>query len=112
MQRARGGDMSMTFTEVKEQYPNPIASPAFRDVKPDQYCVGGAICLAMGDSSAHSFPSSNRLAIQLRYYNSWLTYDQSYELACDITNNNDAGDIDGAWDTLEQAMNYKPEEAV
>ena len=104
--------MSMTFAELKEQYPNPVISSAgngkdgmYRPA--DSYCVGGAFCAGQGIPEA--FPEADDLGEYLKIYNRKLPYDKTYEFGHIISDLNDDGDFDGAWGALEQAMNYKPE---
>ena len=99
--------MSMTFEELKKQYPNPTGAHEVRR-NDDSYCVGGAFCLGIrGTKTRFPFPFQLRNALQK--YNPVLPIDEARAFAIRITNTNDSRNIDGAWNALDQAMNYKAE---
>ena len=99
--------MSMTFEELKEAYPNPTASQDARLARMNRYCVGGAFCAGQGIKDW--FPNAYDLKRYLMEFNPSLNSTKAFGYAVDITMRNDARAYEGAWDALEQAMNYKPE---
>ena len=98
----------MTFEELKKQYTNPVMAEG-EDGLSGNYCVGGAFCKGQGINTG--FPNISDLARYLREYDTSMLVGTSRAYAGTITNRNDDGDFNGAWDALGLAMNYKAEEA-
>jgi hypothetical protein len=117
--------MPLDFNAVRQRYPNPVRVQD-REVaeSPQCYCVGGAVCLSALDEGLLGmiapdiddphFPDVEDLAMVFLAFNPALaTEDLETEIAeADVyaeavTEANDAGDFDGAWALVAEALAYK-----
>jgi hypothetical protein len=105
----------ITVEEIRAKYPNPSlanlgVSATFieEDIpQPDDYCVGGALCLTMGYSKALCFPETKDLAFVLYRANTGLPLYLAAAYAERIICNNDKGNFALAWETLGEALAYR-----
>jgi hypothetical protein len=94
--------------EIREEYPHPKRQ-ADDTCMPDDYCVGGAICLAHGfenttDGLTINFPDEAELAAVLELLNPGIDTITAWNLAVRIIEKNDQGSFEDAWDTAETAL--------
>jgi hypothetical protein len=95
----------MNASEIRARYPRPRRGPY--DGISLFYCVGGALCLHIGRSTAYAFPSKTALAEALREANPGLTAGKSREFAHFIVYANDHSEFEDAWDFLDDALQWK-----
>ena len=93
---------------IRDLYPSPVRE---KDQYGDScYCVGGALGLFYSTSKAilypHRFPSPDVLALYLQSINPRLKWNTAWEMACAITDHNDNGRFDQAWDAANDALTY------
>lgn len=84
-------------------YPSPVSiRDAWEDPEKDNYCVGGAYCLAKG--LGISFPWDDMLAWEIKEENPNLPWDLAHQYARAITSENDKGNFELAWKCLQEAL--------
>ena len=96
--------------KIRQQYPSPIAAPAFtRQFTEDDYCVLGACLLYYACKSLsglyRAFPDNMSAAQALQEINPFLSNTLARELAQKCIEANDNEDMESAWTFLEQALN-------
>jgi hypothetical protein len=96
-------------------YPSPVpARLAYPEgSRPEQYCVGGSLCLSYPDAvpgfRPRPFPAPNDLADWLMALNAALDDTAAMDFAARITHNNDASCFARAYQVLDQALTYRKE---
>jgi hypothetical protein len=95
----------MTATEIRNRYPNPISIVNVNRL--DQYCVGGALCLYLGEG--RGFPNEEVITTKLRIVNPKIPEKDAREIAVEIIRNNECGNFDTSWQLLDKALSYKKE---
>lgn len=96
-------------------YPSPVQARTNQGIsdRPEQYCVGGSVCLAyptlVPNRRARNFPNPGELADWLVVLNQVLTWEMAFDFAARITHNNDAGYFARAYQVLDQALTYTKE---
>jgi hypothetical protein len=100
--------MTITMPEIRSQYP---AAQSHRDaVGGHGYCVGGAICCFINQLAASvvnirlRFPDVYTLERYLDDLRPFLPYNSRHVAAKQIIACNDAGDIEGAWQVVDQFL--------
>jgi hypothetical protein len=98
-------DLRKRYTRLSIDKPQiaTLRSPSGREC-----CVGGAICMEIGDQ-LHPFPAYSWMSYTLQKINPELGDDESERFAAAIICTNDQGDTDGAWDKAAQALAWKKE---
>ena len=116
---------NLTVAEIRQLYPSPIRDSGMTTTA-GAYCVGMACLLAYDRwDDADVFPGEYEIASVLADINPALDrpgpeyvgdeHDLSlentlaYAFAWEITTDNDAGNFEGAWETLGRALTYRLE---
>ena len=93
----------MNIAELRANYPNPmdcLDNDSFRN--PAKYCVGGALCLSLG--LPFNFPTPGILWTAILQVNPKANALYLVDQAAEVIKKNDAGDFEGAWATLAEAL--------
>lgn len=99
---------------IRALYPHPIPARCLRMTERG-YCVGGALqCYVDGFEVPRggAFPSPQTLSRVLVRANPRLNRFEARHLAGQITSANDTGELDKAWECLDEALDRHSEEAL
>ena len=107
----------ITVAEIRAKYPHPVTlfSTAV-DSTVDDYCVGGALCLFLKlnglPGPSGYFPDEDILAGSLCDANPALPLVQAEAFAENIIRDSDDGNFEAAWQHLDTALGWWPEEVT
>lgn len=96
----------LTIKMIKQKFPNPVAADSANDE--GQYCVGGAFIRMYNSGFNPGFPRAWLLKSAIDSYRDQveLPYRTDIsDLAEEITEQNDSGNFDAAWEALGKALN-------
>jgi hypothetical protein len=89
---------------LKRDYPQPSAR--HWDGATEQYCIGGALCLAQGRRVR--WPGLLTFAWALTAENRHLVAEVAWDFATRVMTHNAQGDFAAAWLGLEAALRWRP----
>lgn len=95
----------ITVEEIREQYPDPINSTVYFSGITKGYCVGGALCLALGYRN-QKFPFWPYLGRKLQEANPRISLLRSWWYALRIIHHNEKERFEKAWTLLDTALRW------
>jgi hypothetical protein len=105
----------ISVQDLRKKYSRPRrASDVSWQDGPEEYCVGGALCMEVEPAKAMHFPDDEHLIQAVKAanpdaYTAWMKdeeYSRWRSKIAEVQTRNDIGDFKGAWAALEELLNW------